>query len=56
MNFTSVQSLSFICVSVCVSISQFLRLQDRVIKDVVIYLLGDDDPRVRHVAASIVSR
>ncbi|XP_029950851.1 huntingtin isoform X2 [Salarias fasciatus] len=33
-----------------------LRLQDRVLHDVVIHLLGDDDPRVRHVAASAVSR
>uniref|UniRef100_A0A7N9ALF0 Huntingtin n=1 Tax=Mastacembelus armatus TaxID=205130 RepID=A0A7N9ALF0_9TELE len=33
-----------------------LRLQDRVLNDVVIHLLGDDDPRVRHVAASAVSR
>ncbi|XP_076001900.1 huntingtin isoform X2 [Genypterus blacodes] len=33
-----------------------LRLQDRVLSDVVIRLLGDDDPRVRHVAASAVSR
>uniref|UniRef100_A0A669CDN3 Huntingtin n=1 Tax=Oreochromis niloticus TaxID=8128 RepID=A0A669CDN3_ORENI len=33
-----------------------LRLQDRVLNDVVVYLLGDDDPRVRHVAASAVSR
>lgn len=33
-----------------------LELQDRVLHDVVIYLLGDDDPRVRHVAASAVSR
>ncbi|XP_030643764.1 huntingtin [Chanos chanos] len=33
-----------------------LRLQDRVLNDVVLYLLGDDDPRVRHVAASTVSR
>ncbi|KAM4604138.1 huntingtin isoform 2-T2 [Polymixia lowei] len=33
-----------------------LRLQDRVLSDVVIHLLGDDDPRVRHVAASTVSR
>uniref|UniRef100_A0A8C3A9Z9 Huntingtin n=1 Tax=Cyclopterus lumpus TaxID=8103 RepID=A0A8C3A9Z9_CYCLU len=33
-----------------------LRLQDRVLNDVVIRLLGDDDPRVRHVAASAVSR
>uniref|UniRef100_A0A3Q2YC87 Huntingtin n=1 Tax=Hippocampus comes TaxID=109280 RepID=A0A3Q2YC87_HIPCM len=32
-----------------------LRLQDRVL-NVVIRLLGDDDPRVRHVAASAVSR
>ncbi|KAM7009854.1 huntingtin isoform 2-T2 [Tautogolabrus adspersus] len=33
-----------------------LRLQERVLNDVVIHLLGDDDPRVRHVAASAVSR
>ncbi|KAM3623028.1 uncharacterized protein V6R79_006105 [Siganus canaliculatus] len=33
-----------------------LRLQERVLHDVVICLLGDDDPRVRHVAASAVSR
>ncbi|XP_029003090.1 huntingtin isoform X3 [Betta splendens] len=33
-----------------------LRLQDRVLKDVFIHLLGDDDPRVRHVAASAISR
>uniref|UniRef100_A0A3Q3F7X8 Huntingtin n=1 Tax=Labrus bergylta TaxID=56723 RepID=A0A3Q3F7X8_9LABR len=33
-----------------------LRLQERVLNDVVINLLGDDDPRVRHVAASAVSR
>ncbi|KAL1023919.1 hypothetical protein UPYG_G00048960 [Umbra pygmaea] len=33
-----------------------LRLQDRVLEDVVIQLLGDEDPRVRHVAASTVSR
>ncbi|XP_056228131.1 huntingtin isoform X3 [Seriola aureovittata] len=33
-----------------------LRLQDRILNDVVIRLLGDDDPRVRHVAASAVSR
>ncbi|XP_077426771.1 huntingtin isoform X2 [Vanacampus margaritifer] len=32
-----------------------LRLQERVL-NVVIRLLGDDDPRVRHVAASAVSR
>lgn len=35
---------------------QQMRLQDRVLNDVVIRLLGDDDPRVRHVAASAVSR
>ncbi|KAG7222921.1 hypothetical protein INR49_015948 [Caranx melampygus] len=29
---------------------------DRILNDVVIHLLGDDDPRVRHVAASAVSR
>ncbi|CAK6962936.1 huntingtin isoform X10 [Scomber scombrus] len=33
-----------------------LRLQERVINDVVVFLLGDDDPRVRHIAASAVSR
>nr|XP_055060920.1 huntingtin isoform X1 [Misgurnus anguillicaudatus] len=33
-----------------------LRLQDRVVNDVVLYLLGDDDPRVRHVAANTISR
>ncbi|XP_061534390.1 huntingtin isoform X8 [Phycodurus eques] len=33
-----------------------LRLQDRVLNNVVILLLGDDDPRVRHVAASAVNR
>ncbi|XP_070712460.1 huntingtin isoform X2 [Pempheris klunzingeri] len=33
-----------------------LRLQERVLNNVVIHLLGDDDPRVRHVAASAVSR
>uniref|UniRef100_A0A665U8I2 Huntingtin n=1 Tax=Echeneis naucrates TaxID=173247 RepID=A0A665U8I2_ECHNA len=33
-----------------------LQLQQRVLNDVVIRLLGDDDPRVRHVAASAVSR
>uniref|UniRef100_A0A668A4P2 Huntingtin n=1 Tax=Myripristis murdjan TaxID=586833 RepID=A0A668A4P2_9TELE len=33
-----------------------LCLQDRVLNDVVIHLLGDEDPRVRHVAASAVSR
>uniref|UniRef100_A0A8C1W8L5 Huntingtin n=1 Tax=Cyprinus carpio TaxID=7962 RepID=A0A8C1W8L5_CYPCA len=33
-----------------------LRLQDRVLNDVVLYLLGDEDPRVRHVAANTISR
>ncbi|XP_030206419.1 huntingtin isoform X4 [Gadus morhua] len=33
-----------------------LCLQDRVLNSVVIHLLGDDDHRVRHVAASIISR
>ncbi|XP_057187145.1 huntingtin isoform X2 [Triplophysa rosa] len=33
-----------------------LRLQDRVLNDVVLHLLGDDDPRVRHVAANTISR
>ncbi|KAJ3614460.1 hypothetical protein NHX12_018032, partial [Muraenolepis orangiensis] len=33
-----------------------LCLQDRMLNTVVIRLLGDDDPRVRHVAASIISR
>ncbi|XP_072534605.1 huntingtin isoform X5 [Salminus brasiliensis] len=36
--------------------TRLLRLQERVIHDVVLYLLGDEDPRVRHVAASTVSR
>uniref|UniRef100_A0A1A7XTR7 Huntingtin n=2 Tax=Iconisemion striatum TaxID=60296 RepID=A0A1A7XTR7_9TELE len=36
--------------------TKWLQLQDRVLNDVVIRLLGDDDPRVRHVAASAVSR
>lgn len=35
---------------------QRLRLQDRVLSDVMIHLLGDDDPRVRHVAATAVSK
>uniref|UniRef100_A0A4X2M380 Huntingtin n=1 Tax=Vombatus ursinus TaxID=29139 RepID=A0A4X2M380_VOMUR len=33
-----------------------LKLQDRVLNNVVIYLLGDEDPRVRHVAASSLIR
>uniref|UniRef100_A0A672KV16 Huntingtin n=1 Tax=Sinocyclocheilus grahami TaxID=75366 RepID=A0A672KV16_SINGR len=33
-----------------------LRLQDRVLNDVVLYLLSDEDPRVRHVAANTISR
>ncbi|XP_066576205.1 huntingtin isoform X3 [Amia ocellicauda] len=33
-----------------------LNLQDRVLNDVIIHLLGDEDPRVRHVAATTVSR
>uniref|UniRef100_A0A8C9TDV1 Huntingtin n=1 Tax=Scleropages formosus TaxID=113540 RepID=A0A8C9TDV1_SCLFO len=33
-----------------------LKLQDRVLNDVVIYLLGDEDARVRHMAAATVSR
>uniref|UniRef100_A0A3B3R269 Huntingtin n=1 Tax=Paramormyrops kingsleyae TaxID=1676925 RepID=A0A3B3R269_9TELE len=33
-----------------------LKLQDRVLNDVVLYLLGDEDPRVRHVAAATVGR
>ncbi|TRY87598.1 hypothetical protein DNTS_005987 [Danionella cerebrum] len=33
-----------------------LRLQDRVVNDVVLYLLGDEDPRVRHVAANTIGR
>ncbi|TSK22542.1 Huntingtin [Bagarius yarrelli] len=43
-------------VKCCEEKGELLRLQDRILKDVVIYLLGDDDPRVRHVAASIVTR
>ncbi|KAG5845042.1 hypothetical protein ANANG_G00134640 [Anguilla anguilla] len=33
-----------------------LKLQDRVLNEVIIPLLGDEDPRVRHVAAATVSR
>uniref|UniRef100_A0A673TZ91 Huntingtin n=1 Tax=Suricata suricatta TaxID=37032 RepID=A0A673TZ91_SURSU len=33
-----------------------LKLQDRVLNNVVIYLLGDEDPRVRHVAAAALMR
>ncbi|XP_030306272.1 huntingtin [Calypte anna] len=33
-----------------------LKLQERVLNDVVIYLLGDEDPRVRHVAAASLMR
>ncbi|MBN3316754.1 HD protein, partial [Atractosteus spatula] len=33
-----------------------LKLQDRVLNDVIIQLLGDEDPRVRHVAAMTVCR
>uniref|UniRef100_A0A8C8T0C0 Huntingtin n=1 Tax=Peromyscus maniculatus bairdii TaxID=230844 RepID=A0A8C8T0C0_PERMB len=34
----------------------FLKLQERVLNNVVIYLLGDEDPRVRHVAAASLTR
>lgn len=44
-------------VSVFVSFSlKLLKLQERVLHDVVIYLLGDEDPRVRHVAAAALIR
>ncbi|KAM4854776.1 huntingtin [Thomomys bottae] len=33
-----------------------LKLQERVLNNVVIYLLGDEDPRVRHVAAATLVR
>uniref|UniRef100_A0A8D0L1P4 Huntingtin n=1 Tax=Sphenodon punctatus TaxID=8508 RepID=A0A8D0L1P4_SPHPU len=33
-----------------------LKLQDRVLNNVVIYLLGDEDPRVRHIAAASLIR
>ncbi|XP_016051293.1 PREDICTED: huntingtin isoform X2 [Miniopterus natalensis] len=33
-----------------------LKLQERVLNNVVIHLLGDEDPRVRHVAASSLMR
>ncbi|XP_012667730.2 huntingtin [Otolemur garnettii] len=33
-----------------------LKLQERVLNNVVIYLLGDEDPRVRHVAAASLMR
>lgn len=35
---------------------KFLKLQERVLNNVVIYLLGDEDPRVRHVAAASLTR
>ncbi|KAB1282049.1 Huntingtin [Camelus dromedarius] len=34
----------------------FLKLQERVLNNVVIHLLGDEDPRVRHVAAASLTR
>ncbi|KAG7458857.1 hypothetical protein MATL_G00225080 [Megalops atlanticus] len=36
--------------------TRLLKLQDRVLNDVVIHFLGDEDPRVRHAAAATVSR
>ncbi|KAJ8247772.1 hypothetical protein GJAV_G00250130 [Gymnothorax javanicus] len=36
--------------------TRLMKLQDRVLNDVVIHFLGDEDPRVRHVAAATVSR
>ncbi|KAJ8783450.1 hypothetical protein J1605_009155 [Eschrichtius robustus] len=33
-----------------------LKLQERVLNSIVIYLLGDEDPRVRHVAAASLMR
>ncbi|KAF6371843.1 huntingtin [Rhinolophus ferrumequinum] len=33
-----------------------LKLQERVLSDVVIHLLGDEDPRVRHIAAASLRR
>ncbi|XP_019513502.1 PREDICTED: huntingtin isoform X6 [Hipposideros armiger] len=33
-----------------------LKLQERVLSDIVIHLLGDEDPRVRHVAAASLMR
>ncbi|XP_069488154.1 huntingtin isoform X2 [Ambystoma mexicanum] len=33
-----------------------LNLQDRVVNSVILYLLGDDDPRVRHIAATSLAR
>ncbi|XP_007456954.1 PREDICTED: huntingtin [Lipotes vexillifer] len=33
-----------------------LKLQERVLNNIVIYLLGDEDPRVRHVAAASLMR
>lgn len=35
---------------------KLLKLQERVLRDVVIGLLGDEDPRVRHVAATSLMR
>ncbi|CAG03293.1 unnamed protein product, partial [Tetraodon nigroviridis] len=46
---------SVTCKMACSALRR-LQLQERVLNDVVISLLGDDDPRVRHVAAAAVSR
>lgn len=35
---------------------KLLKLQERVLNNVVISLLGDEDPRVRHVAAASLTR
>lgn len=35
---------------------KLLKLQERVLSGVVLHLLGDEDPRVRHVAAASLVR
>lgn len=35
---------------------KLLKLQERVLSSVVLHLLGDEDPRVRHVAAASLVR
>lgn len=40
----------------CHHYTGLLKLQDRVINNVILYLLGDEDARVRHVAATSLAR
>ncbi|KAG8134821.1 hypothetical protein E2320_007936, partial [Naja naja] len=46
---------SVTCKLACIAV-RLLKLQDRVLKEVVISLLGDEDPRVRRVAAAALVR